>query len=90
MRLHRCFAPLAPLALLAVLTLVAGCASTAGPFVTSVVSAGPGLLRVEKCEVAFSPWGHAHIENGECCVEMVPVQPGDPAVPRAVAATPAR
>lgn len=72
------------------LSLVTGCASTAGPFVTNVSSAGPGLLRVEKCEVAFSPWGHAHIENGECFVEMVPVQPGEPAVPRPVAAAAAR
>ena len=80
--------PILPVSLFALLSLgaLAGCASTAGPFVTSVSSAGPGLLRVEKCEVAFSPWGHAHIENGECFVEMVPVQPGEPARPPPVAA----
>jgi hypothetical protein len=51
--------------------LQAGCASTAGPFVTNVSSAGPGMLSVEKCEVTFSPWGYYHIENGDCTTQTV-------------------
>lgn len=61
--------------------LGAGCTSTAGPFVTHISSAGPGLLRVEKCDVVFSKWSSS-ISTTDCTEEMVPVQPGDPrAVP---------
>jgi hypothetical protein len=67
------------LSLLVPLSLLSACTSTAGPFITRIESAGPGLLRVERCEVVFSTWGSNHIETGECSDVMVPVQPGDPA-----------
>lgn len=64
--------------------LLTGCVSTAGPFVTNISVAGPGVLRVERCDVEFSPWGYNHIENGECSEELVQVGvPAPVAVPRA-------
>lgn len=70
---------------------IAGCTSTAGPFVTHISSAGPGLLRVEKCEVVMSKWTNT-IDVGDCTAEMVPVQPGDsraaPPMPAVVAPQP--
>jgi type IV secretion system protein VirB7 len=67
---------------------LAGCTSTAGPFVTHISSAGPGLLRVESCEVTFSKWSNS-IDVGDCTAEMVPVQPGDPRVAPATQPPPA-
>lgn len=58
-------------ALAALIASLSACTSTAGPFVTNVSSAGPGRLRVEKCEVEFSPYGYAHVQTGECTTETV-------------------
>jgi hypothetical protein len=57
-----------------VLVFVTGCTSTAGPFITNISSAGPGRIRVEKCEVEFSVIGYSHIENGACTTETLDVE----------------
>ena len=55
--------------------LFAGCASTAGPFVTSIQFVQPNVIVVTKCTVEFStsPWNH--IEQGQCFNETV-IPPG--------------
>ncbi len=61
-------------AALAVLALLSGCTTTAGPFVTNISGAGPGMLRIDKCEVEFTTWGYQHISTGECTSETVSIE----------------
>jgi type IV secretion system protein VirB7 len=52
--------------ILALLALsLSACASTAGPFVTSVSSDGDDGLIVEKCMVKMDPW-MSTVSNTEC------------------------
>ena len=55
--------------------LLAGCTSTAGPFITNISSAGPGRLLLEKCEVEFSTIGYYRISNENCRTETVVIGP---------------
>jgi len=55
--------------------LVAGCTSTAGPFVTSIRYGGPGLLVLEKCMVEHTKVGN-HIATTDCFDETVAIGPG--------------
>ncbi len=50
---------------LTVLLALAGCASRAGPFVTSISSDGNGGLVVEKCMAKFDPW-MSTVNNDNC------------------------
>jgi len=44
---------------------VSGCASRAGPFVTSISSDGKNGLIVEKCMAKFDPW-MSTVNNDNC------------------------
>jgi len=49
----------------AIALLLAGCVSTAGPFVTNISSDGHGGLVVEKCMVSFNEFTST-VSNGDC------------------------
>jgi hypothetical protein len=50
---------------IAMILVSGGCASTAGPFVTSISSDGDDGLVVEKCMAKFDPW-MSTVSNTEC------------------------
>jgi len=72
--MSRSFLPLSFLALLS-----AACTSQAGPFVTQIRYAGPGLIAVEKCMVEFTKFTNT-ISTEDCGTEVIAVgpQPGAP------------
>lgn len=51
--------------LLYVLAILTSCATTAGPFVTSISADGRGNLTVEKCSVQMDPW-MGSVSNKDC------------------------
>jgi len=78
----------ASLALLLLLT--AGCVSQAGPFVTHIRYAGPGLLAVEKCMVEFTKFTNT-VSTEDCSTEVVAIGPVAPQmVPQVVPVPPPR
>lgn len=52
-------------AILVQIALLAGCASTAGPFVTNVSMDKKGNLQIEKCMVSLNRWINT-IDNEDC------------------------
>jgi len=54
-------------------TLLATGCSTAGPFVTSVTSAGPNRLNVEKCYVELNSFV-GYVTNKDCTSVVVQTQ----------------
>ena len=70
------------LATLALLT-IAGCVTTAGPFITQIAPAPqPGMLNVTKCMVEYNPWnggGAGGIQTTECQNEVMPLYAPPPA-----------
>lgn len=56
--------------------VLAGCASTAGPFVTSVSSDGRGGIIVEKCVARFNPWTET-VSNADCRTTTIQIRPVD-------------
>lgn len=70
--------------LVLVLVLAAGCTSQAGPFVTNIRYAGPGLLSVEKCMVEFTNYGTnvgSHVSTEDCTNEVIALRPPMPPEP---------
>jgi len=60
------------LLLLTALPFTGGCASHAGPFVTSISSNGKGGLVVEKCMAKFDPW-MSTVNNDQCTTTTIHV-----------------
>lgn len=56
-----------------IVMLLAGCASTAGPFVTSIGSDVSGNLTVEKCMVEFSPT-MSTVQNSNCSSTTIKIR----------------
>lgn len=56
--------------------VLAGCASSAGPFVTSVSSDGRGGLVVEKCVARYNPWTET-VSNSDCRSTTIHLRPVD-------------
>lgn len=52
----------------------AGCATTAGPFVTAISSDGTGGLVVEKCMARFDPW-MGTVGNHNCNSANIQINP---------------
>lgn len=52
---------------------ISGCASKAGPFVTSISSDGRGGLIVEKCMAKFDPW-MSTVNNDDCTSTTMRIQ----------------
>ncbi|OMG67260.1 hypothetical protein AUR61_002760 [Stutzerimonas balearica] len=53
--------------------VLSGCASKAGPFVTSISSDGRGGLIVEKCMAKFDPW-MSTVNNDNCTSTTMRIQ----------------
>ena len=60
---------------IAVLFTSNGCASTAGPFVTSVTNDGKGGIAVEKCYVIYNKLTN-DVKTGECTSHVIDVSNG--------------
>jgi hypothetical protein len=69
-----------PVVLAIVVAIAGSCASSAGPFITHIKSAGPGRVTVEKCVVEYNPSGceGAHISNEQCTREVVELEQAPP------------
>ena len=59
---------------------LAGCATTAGPFITHLENAGGGRISVESCYVEYAMFVNA-IKTGECTHYVVHVQDQPPMAP---------
>jgi hypothetical protein len=70
-----------PALLLAV--MLAGCTSTAGPFITRIQNVGNGNLGVESCYVEFTSFVNS-IETGQCVQYVVHVRDGEYRAPMAL------
>lgn len=55
------------------ISAITGCASKAGPFVTSISSDGRGGLIVEKCMAKFDPW-MSTVNNDDCTSTTMRIQ----------------
>lgn len=62
--------------MIVVVLALAGCASSAGPFVTAVSSDGRGGLVIEKCVARYNPWTET-VSNSDCRTTTIQLRPLD-------------
>jgi hypothetical protein len=62
--------------ILAALVALAGCTTTAGPFISTISSDGAGQLHVSKCMVSFNGFLGV-VSSTDCTAVVIPIGQGE-------------